>query len=124
MPCVKRERRGGMRNLFLGRKSQYTMRSSNREATFQVNVVVKYSKGKYNRNGLEYFAYAVYGIDIPSTSKNFNQKIRYKTPLCKIRLPTGEYLDLPPLDLLSVPRQGSRHPLTYPFKTKLKNKPK
>jgi putative transposase len=40
--------------------TNYTMRSKEKEVTFQVNVVVKYSKGKYGRNGIEYFAYAVY----------------------------------------------------------------
>jgi len=57
-----------MRNLFLRRKSystKYTMRSAEREATFQVNVMVKYSKGKYNRNGLEYFVCDEYNIEIP-----------------------------------------------------------
>ena len=47
--CVKRGPSGGIRNLLKGRKSystEYTMRSKENEATFQVNVVVKYSKGK------------------------------------------------------------------------------
>ncbi|MFO7968215.1 MAG: ISH3 family transposase [Archaeoglobaceae archaeon] len=69
MPCVLRGRSGGIRNLFVGRKSyttQYTMRNQAKEkATFQVNVVVKYSQGKYGRHGIEYFAYAVHNIDIP-----------------------------------------------------------
>ncbi len=70
MPCVLRGKSGGIRDLFVGRKSyltQYTMRNINtkEKATFQVNVVVKYSQGKYGRHGIEYFAYAVYGIDIP-----------------------------------------------------------
>ena len=55
-----------MRELFTGRKSystEYTARSRGKEATFQVNIVVKYSKGKYGRNSVEYFAYAVYGMD-------------------------------------------------------------
>jgi len=84
---VKRGRSGGIRNLFMGRKShftQYTMRSSNREAAFQVNVAVKYYKSKYNRNGLEYFAYAVYSMDIPANKmfkeyqKRFGIESSYK----------------------------------------------
>jgi len=31
------------------------MRSGDDEATFQVNIVVKYSKGKYKRNGVKLF---------------------------------------------------------------------
>ena len=49
IPCVKRGASGGIRNLLTGRKSysaEYTMCSKENEATFQVNVVVKYSKGK------------------------------------------------------------------------------
>jgi putative transposase len=70
VPCVPRGRSGGIRNLFTGRRSYstlYTMRNNKtkEEATFHVNVVVKYSKGKYNRSGLEYFAYAVHGMNIP-----------------------------------------------------------
>ncbi|MFW5936001.1 MAG: transposase, partial [Candidatus Hadarchaeota archaeon] len=70
MPCVRRGRSGGIRDLFVGRKSyttQYTMYNikTNEKATFQVNVVVKYSQGKYGRHGIEYFAYAVYDVDIP-----------------------------------------------------------
>ena len=68
MPCVPRGRSGGIRNLFVGRKSysaQYTMHSKDGEATFQTNIVVKYSKGKYKRKGVKYFAYAVYDMDIP-----------------------------------------------------------
>ncbi|MDR1820672.1 MAG: hypothetical protein LBR15_10570 [Methanobrevibacter sp.] len=67
MPCVKRGSAGGIRKLFKGRRSystNYTMYSKEKEVIFQVNVVVKYSKGKYGRNGVEYFAYAVYNMDI------------------------------------------------------------
>jgi putative transposase len=49
MPCVKRGPRGGIRNLLTGRGSystEYTMHSKDNEATFQVNIVVKYSKRK------------------------------------------------------------------------------
>ena len=68
MPCVLRGRSGGIRNLFVGRKSystHYTMHSKEGEATFQANIVVKYSKGKYKRKGVKYFAYAVHGMEIP-----------------------------------------------------------
>ena len=60
IPCVKRGPSGGIRNLLKGRKNystEYTMLSKENKATFQVNVVIKYSKGKYGRNGIEHFAY-------------------------------------------------------------------
>ncbi|MDR2622966.1 MAG: hypothetical protein LBC39_00105 [Methanobrevibacter sp.] len=60
IPCVKRERSGGIRELLKGRKSysaEYTMRFKEDEATFQVNVVVKYSKDKYKEKGVKLFAY-------------------------------------------------------------------
>ena len=47
---VKRGPSRGIRNLLTGRKSystEYTMKSKDNEATFQVNVLVKYSKRKY-----------------------------------------------------------------------------
>ncbi|KZX17560.1 hypothetical protein MBFIL_00970 [Methanobrevibacter filiformis] len=68
IPCVKRGPSGGIRKLLTGKKSystNYTMRSKGNEATFQVNVVVKYSKGKYKENGVKYFAYPVYNMDLP-----------------------------------------------------------
>ena len=50
----------------VGRESystEYIMRSGDDEATFQVNIVVKYSKGKYKRNGVKLFRirYVWYG---------------------------------------------------------------
>ncbi len=48
IPCFMRGRSGCMKKLLVGRKSyttQYTMRSKNAEATFDVNIVAKYSKG-------------------------------------------------------------------------------
>jgi putative transposase len=75
IPCVLRGRSGGIRNLLTGRKSYsttYTMHSKDDEATFQVNIVTKYSKGKYKRKGVKHFAYAVYNMDIP-VQKTFNE---------------------------------------------------
>ena len=79
IPCVKRGPSGGIRKLFKGKKSystEYTMHSKENEATFQVNVVVKYSKGKYNRNGLKYFAYAVHNMNLPikNTFKEYRKR--------------------------------------------------
>lgn len=64
MPMVHRGRSGGSRRLLSGRKSyktKYTLRSRTEgEVTFSAWVVVKYSKGRYERSGIEYFAYAVH----------------------------------------------------------------
>lgn len=79
VPCVARGKSGGIRRLLKGRQSYsatYTMRSNGKEATFQVNVVVRYYKGKWNRHGMEYFAFAVYDIDIPAgkTHKEYRKR--------------------------------------------------
>ena len=42
------------------------MHSKDGKATFQTNIVVKYSKGRYNRKGVKYFAYDVYDMDMPA----------------------------------------------------------
>ena len=65
LPLVHRGRSGGSRRLLTGRKSHGTTytRSSQiyGEQTFPVFVVCKYSKGRYQRQGLVRFAYAVIG---------------------------------------------------------------
>jgi len=146
IPCVKRGPSGGIRNLLTGKKSystEYTMRSKENEATFQVNVVVKYSKGKYKRNGIEYFAYAVYNTDMP-INKTFNRyrkrfgiessyrlmnqaRIHTSTKKPVLRL---LYIGLGLLLIniwiyiqwtyLSIPRQGGRKKTTWTFKNMLK----
>lgn len=146
MPCVLRGRSGGIRNLFIGRKSystQYTMHSKNDEATFQVNIVVKYSKGKYKNKGTKYFAYTTYGMDIPisktfkeyrkrfgieSSYKLMNQgraRTSTKKPVLRL-LYVGLSLLLVNIWIyiqwtyLSIPRQGGRQPITWTFKTMLR----
>ena len=66
IPVVIRGKQGGTRALLQGRCSYcttYTMRSYKyrSEATFKVGVVRKYSKGRYGRHGVEWFAYALLG---------------------------------------------------------------
>ena len=54
MSCVRRGRSGGIRRLFVGKKSysaEYTLRFGGKEATFPAHVVVKYSKGRYSAKG-------------------------------------------------------------------------
>jgi len=66
--CVLRGRCGSIRNLFVGRKScstEYTMHYMGGEAAFQTHILVKYYRWKYNREGVKYFAYAVYDMDTP-----------------------------------------------------------
>jgi putative transposase len=146
MPCVKRGPSGGIRKLFKGKKSystEYTMTSKENEATFQVNVVVKYSKGKYNRNGVEYFAYAVYNTDLPikNTFKEYRKRFGIESSyriMNQGRIHTSTkkpalrllYVGLSLLlvniwiyiqwTYLSIPRQGGRRKVTWTFKTMLK----
>jgi hypothetical protein len=146
MPCVKRGRSGGIRNLFVSRKSHtttYTLRSGEKQATFQTHVVVKYSKGKYKRKGARHFAYAVYGMDVPvhrtfqEYRKRFGVESSYK--LKNLALPCTStknpvlrllYVGLAFLLVnvwvyvqwmfLSEKRRGGRKPVRWPFKTMLR----
>lgn len=79
VPCVIRGKTGGIRALLEGRKSYsttYTMRSGEKEATFQVNVVARHYRGRWKRHGMEYFAFAVSGIDVPAgrTHKEYRKR--------------------------------------------------
>jgi putative transposase len=70
IPAVIRGKQGGTRALLRGAKSYhttYTMRSQKYgEATFGMGVVRKYSKGRYNHSGVEWFAYVLLGnIQVP-----------------------------------------------------------
>jgi putative transposase len=146
IPCVKRGPSGGIRKLFKGRESystEYTMRSKENEATFQVNIVVKYSKNKFKKKGIRYFAYAVYNIDSPvqNTFKEYRKRFGIESSYrlinqTKIHTCTKK----PALKLLyiglsfilvniwiyiqwtriSIPRRGGRRKLTWTFKTMLK----
>lgn len=64
IPAVIRGKNGGTRRLLTGGRScktTYTMTSQKYgSVTFEVGVVCVYSKGKYGRYGIRYFAYAVY----------------------------------------------------------------
>ena len=71
LPLVHRGPSGGSRCLLTGRKSYMTTytRSSRLygEQTFPVFVICKYTKGRYQRQGLVHFAYVVIGqLDLPS----------------------------------------------------------
>jgi hypothetical protein len=65
IPVIVRGKQGGTRALLQGSHScrtTYTMRSDKYgEATFPVGVVRKYSKGRYGRHGVEWFAYVLLG---------------------------------------------------------------
>ena len=146
IPCVKRGRSGGIRNLFVGRKSystEYTMRSGDGEATFTTHIMVKYSKDKYKSKGIKYFPYAVHGMDVPvkktfkeyrkrfgieSSYKLMNQaraRTSTKKPVLRL-LYVGLGLLLVNIWIyihwtrLSIPRRGGRQPKTWTFKTMLR----
>jgi putative transposase len=84
IPCVARGKSGGIRALLRGRKSYsttYTMRSGEKEATFQVNVVARYYRGRRNRRGMEYFTFAVSGVDVLAgkTHKEYRRRFGIET---------------------------------------------
>jgi putative transposase len=146
IPCVNRGPSGGIRKLYNGRKSystEYTMRSKENESTFKVNIVVKYSKGKYKKEGVKYFAYAVNGmnIELKNTFKEYRKRFGIESSyrlMNQARIHTSTkkpvlrllYIGLGLFLLniwiyiqwkyLSTPRQGGRQPVTWPFKTMLK----
>ena len=146
MPCVLRGRSGGIRELFVGRESystQYTMRSKEGEATFQVNIAVKYSKGKYKRKGVKYFAYAAHSMDIPvqrifneyrkrfgieSSHKLMNAaraRTTSKKPVLRLLYVGIGFLLMNiwiyiQWTYLSIRRKGGRKPIHWPFKTMLR----
>ncbi|MBU4547544.1 MAG: transposase [Euryarchaeota archaeon] len=146
IPCVLRGRSGGIRNLFEGRKSyttRYTMRSRKGKATFTTHIVVKYSKNKYKRKGIRYFAYAVYGMDIPvnKTFKEYRKRFGIESSYklmnqARARTTTKKpalrllYIGLGFLlvniwiylqwTYLSIRRKGGRHPVPWTFKTMLR----
>jgi putative transposase len=66
IPIPARGGAGGIKSLFTGRRSyptRYTFNRGTAQAyTTEVVIVCKYSRGRYKRHGVEYFAYAVYGL--------------------------------------------------------------
>lgn len=119
------------------------MHSKGKEASFQVNIVVKYSKGKYDRKGVGFFAYAVYGMDIPvkRTYKEYRKRFGIesshklmntarartssKNPVLRL-LYVGIGFLLMNIWVyvqwmyLSVKRKGGREPIQWSFKTMLR----
>ena len=67
IPIPVKGKSGGIRQLFTGRKSYrttYTFNAGKKTAyTTDVIVIRRYSKGRYDRHGSEWFVYAVYGMD-------------------------------------------------------------
>jgi len=146
IPCVMRGPSGGIRKLLKGKKSystEYTMCSKEDETIFQVNIVVKYSKGKYNENGVKYFAYAVYNMNLPikNTFKEYRKRFGIESSyrlMNQARTHTSTkkpvlrllYIGLGLLlvniwiyiqwTYLSIPKQGGRKKITWTFKTMLK----
>jgi DDE family transposase len=66
IPIPARGGVGGIKGLFYGQRSystRYTFNRGTRAAyTTDVVIVCKYSAGRYGQHGVEYFAYAVYGL--------------------------------------------------------------
>jgi hypothetical protein len=132
IPYVARGKSGGIRRPLRGRKSystEYTMRSNGREASFQVkvNIVARYYRGKWDRHGVEYFAFAVYGIDMPAgkthreyrkrfgvelqaeepgAAQDLDQEPRAQAPVCGTGVSPGEHLDLRAVDVPEREKKG------------------
>jgi putative transposase len=66
IPIPARGGAGGIKGMFSGRRSYYARYTFNRGTsqayTTDVAIVCKYSQGRYDRHGVEYFAYAVYRL--------------------------------------------------------------
>ena len=134
------------RNLLKGKKSystEYTIHSKENKATFQVNMLIKYSKGKYKRKRIKHFTYAVYNINMPlkNTFKKYRKRFGIESSyrlMNQARIHTSTkkperrllYIGLSLLLIniwiyiqwtyLSTPQQGGRQKTTWTFKTMLR----
>lgn len=79
IPLTIRGKKGGTRRLLVGRKSYvttYTRASAHYgEQTFTVQVICKYNKGRYRRNGVKHFAYIIIG-ELKLTPKQVFEEYR------------------------------------------------
>lgn len=99
MPVIVRGKNGGTRQLLRGGRSYkttYTMHSPEYgSVTFDVWVVCVYSKGKYGKHGIEYFAYAVCELpmSLRAVHKAYRKRFGIETSYrlknqCRIRTTT------------------------------------
>jgi putative transposase len=86
MPLVVRGKHGGSRALLVGRKSYtttYTRKSTIYDAeTLPLHIVCRYSKGRYKRHGVYYFAYIVIGqvrISPPQVAEEYRRRFGIET---------------------------------------------
>lgn len=67
IPIPRKGTSGGIRSLFVGRRSYRTVYTFNqgKENAYTTDVILirRYGKGRYGRRGVEWFAYAAYGVD-------------------------------------------------------------
>jgi hypothetical protein len=67
IPIPRKGKEGGIRALFVGKKSYrsvYTFNEGKDNAyTTEVILICRYYKGRYGRHGTEWFPYAAYGVD-------------------------------------------------------------
>lgn len=96
MPAIRRGKKGGIKQFLKGKKSYkttYTMtRNKDDSVTFELWIICKYRKGKRGKNGIEYFAYAIYKAKTSLTyihedyRKRFGIESSYRLKnLCRIR---------------------------------------
>lgn len=81
MPVIIRGKQGGTRQLLQGGRSyktRYAMKSQvYGTVTFEVWVVCVYRNGKYGKHGREYFAYAVYRVNLGVRALHHDYRLRF-----------------------------------------------
>jgi len=96
IPVIIRGKKGGTRQLLRGGRSYettYTMTSREYgSVTFRIRIICVYSKGRYGRHGIAYFAYAVskIGLKLRSVHNDYRKRFGIETSYrlknkCRIR---------------------------------------
>ncbi len=99
MPVVVRGKKGGTRQLLCGGRSyetDYEMKSQRYgTVTFKIRIICVYSMGRYGRQGITYFAYAVHRIGLKLRAVHDDYRKRFGTETscrlkntCRIRTST------------------------------------
>jgi hypothetical protein len=96
MPAIRRDKKGGINQFLIGRKSYkttYTMTSKQGDSvTFELAIICKYRKGQRKRNGVEYLVYVIHKLSsslnhiYQDYRKRFGIETSYRLKnICRIR---------------------------------------
>jgi putative transposase len=99
MPVIIRGKTGGTRQLIRGGRSYETVYTMNSQqygsVSFRVRVICVYSMGRYGRQGIDYFAYAVHriGLRLRAVHEDYRKRFGIETSYrlkntCRIRTTT------------------------------------